>query len=162
MNQRKTFANELYKAMKKDRKIWCLTADLGYVMLDDIKKDFPDRFLNVGASEQALIGIGIGLALQGQIPFCYSITPFLLYRPFEAIRNYINHESIPVKLIGSGRDQDYQQDGFTHQAEEDKEMMGIFSNIKAYWPETEDEVVKLTKEAIETNKPYYINLTKQI
>jgi transketolase len=49
----------------------------------------------------------------------YSITPFVLYRPFEWIRNYLDHEKIPVKLVGGGRDKDYGYLGFSHWAEED-------------------------------------------
>ena len=84
------FAYELYQQMKKNKNIWLVTGDLGYKMFDSIKDDFPDRFLNAGSSEQAMMGIAVGLALKGKIPFVYSITPFLLYRSFETIRNYIN------------------------------------------------------------------------
>ncbi|MDE2590931.1 MAG: hypothetical protein KGL95_14845, partial [Patescibacteria group bacterium] len=103
-NMRARFAHELHKQMKKNPEIFVVTSDLGYKMWDSVRKDFPDRFINVGAAEQAMIGIGIGLSLAGKIPFIYSITSFLLYRPFETIRNYIHHEKIPVRLVGSGRD----------------------------------------------------------
>jgi len=92
------FAYELYKQMARDERIWLVVGDLGYKAFDYIKRDFPDRFLNCGAAEQAMMGIATGLALNGKIPFVYSITAFLLYRPFETIRNYVNHEKIPVKL----------------------------------------------------------------
>src|SRR3989344_6223554 len=86
------FAYELYKQMIKDKRIWLLVGDLGYKAFDYIKRDFPNRFLNCGASEQAMVGIATGLALDGKVPFVYSITTFLLYRPFETIRNYIDRE----------------------------------------------------------------------
>ncbi|MDO8657799.1 MAG: hypothetical protein Q7K55_03600, partial [Candidatus Levybacteria bacterium] len=101
------FAYDLYNHMAKNENIWIITGDLGYKLFDYIRRDFPERFINTGAAEQAMIGIAIGLALDGKIPFVYSITTFLLYRPFETIRNYINYEKIPVKLIGSGRNKDY-------------------------------------------------------
>ena len=104
------FAAALHDEMEKDDRIWLLTGDLGYGMLDQIRDDFPERYLNVGASEQLLIGAGVGLALSGKIPFCYSITTFLIYRAFEWHRNYLNHEKIPVMLIGSGYEDDYSHD----------------------------------------------------
>lgn len=154
------FAYEVYKHMVKNKKIWVLTNDLGYKMWDLIRKDFPDRFINVGAAEQTLIGVAVGLTLEGKIPIVYSITTFLLYRAFETIRNYINHEQIPVKLVGSGRDKDYIHDGFSHWSEDDREIMKIFKNIKPYWPNTIDEIPKLVADMIKSDKPWYVNLRR--
>lgn len=160
IKMRRCFADSLHEKMKEDARIWVVTADLGYKMWDEIKRDFPDRFINVGAAEQVMVGIGVGLAIEGKTPFIYSITTFLLYRPFETIRNYINREKIPVKLIGSGRDKDYVYDGFSHWAEEDREVMKIFTNIRSRWPEKNEEIPNLIKEAVENPIPYYINLKK--
>ena len=80
---RRLFADTLYEQMKTNDRIWLLTADLGYKLWDQIRDDFPDRYLNVGAAEQAMLDIACGLALEGKIPFCYSITTFLIYRPFD-------------------------------------------------------------------------------
>lgn len=154
------FAYELYKQMAKDERIWLLVGDLGYKAFDYIKRDFPDRFMNCGAAEQSMIDIAVGLALNGKIPFVYSITTFLLYRPFEAIRNYVNHEKIPVKLIGAGRGRDYLHDGFSHWAEEDKKVMQIFNNVVAQWPETFEEIPEIVNKMTKDNKPWYLNLKR--
>lgn len=158
--QRGWFAFELYKHMRRNKNIWLITGDLGYKLFDSIQNNFPDRFINVGAAEQALIGIGTGLALEGKIPFVYSITPFLLYRPFETIRNYVNREKIPVKLVGGGRDKDYLHDGFSHWAEEDKKVMRIFKNIKSYWPENKEDIPDIVSNMVKHNKPFYLNLKR--
>lgn len=154
------FAYELYKQMAKDKRIWLVVGDLGYKLFDYIRRDFPQRFINVGAAEQSMMGIGIGLALNGKVPIVYSITTFLLYRPFETIRNYINHENIPVKLVGSGRDKDYSHDGFSHWAEDDKSVVKIFANIEARWPQNLEGIPDLVEEMINNHKPYYINLKR--
>ena len=88
------FSYELYKRMKRNKNIYVLTGDLGFGMLDYIKKDFPKRFINVGAAEHSMVNIAVGLALENKIVFVYSITTFLIYRAFESIRNYLNHENI--------------------------------------------------------------------
>jgi len=159
-NLRKLFGELIYERMKTDERIWVITGDLGFGLWDRIQEEFPDRFLNTGASEQAMIGIAVGLAQSGKIPIVYSITPFLLYRPFETIRNYIHHEKIPVKLVGSGHGKDYHNEGFSHWASEDKQVMKIFSNIEARWPKEESEVKKVVKELLKKELPFYINLTK--
>jgi len=144
--------------MEEDCRIFLLTADLGYGILDDIRRDFPDRAVNVGSCEQLMIGMAVGLANSGFVPVCYSITPFLLYRPFELIRNYVNHEKLNIKLVGSGRDKDYAHDGITHWGEDDMAIMKNLSNISLLKPkELSDDVFKTF---INSDKPMYLNLRR--
>ena len=160
MLMRAYFAQLLHQAMADNPRIWILTGDLGYKMWDQIRADFPERYLNVGAAEQNMVGVATGLALQGQIPFVYSITPFLLYRPFETIRNYLEHEKIPVKLIGAGRDKEYGANGFSHWATEDKKVLALFPHISAHWPTFNEELAKILQRTLTQSKPFYINLKR--
>ncbi len=159
-NLRRKFADLIYEKMSTDPNIIVITGDLGYKIWDPIRKDFPDRFINAGAAEQAMVGIAVGLALEGYIPIVYSITTFLLYRPFETIRNYLNHEKIPVKLIGSGRDKDYTHDGISHWSTEDKQVLAIFSEIIGFWPNDVDELSQQFDKILYNNLPTYVNLKK--
>ena len=88
---RKQFAEFLHDEMSLNEDIHVLTGDLGYGLWDKIKLDYPDRFINFLSSEQLMLGAACGMALEGKVPVVYSITPFLLYRPFEWIRNYLNN-----------------------------------------------------------------------
>lgn len=160
-NQKRILADEVYQWMKKRSEVWVLVGDLGYKMWDEVRADFPERFINCGASEQAMIGLAVGLAISGKIPIVYSITPFLLYRPFETIRNYINNEKIPVKLVGSGRGFDYKSEGFSHWAPEDRKILKIFKNIHAVWPKTYKEIPEIVAKMINDKKPWYVNLKKK-
>ena len=129
---RKEFATFLHKEMSYNDNIVLLTGDLGYGLWDRIKIDYPDRFYNVMSSEQLMVGAAVGLAMENLIPIVYSITPFVLYRPFELLRNYLDHENIPVKLVGGGRDKDYGYLGFSHWAEEDIKVLSTLENIKLF------------------------------
>lgn len=157
---RKQIAKLLHFDMCINPDIYLITGDLGYGLWDKIRDNFPDRFFNVGSSEMAMMGMAIGLAMDGKIPFVYSITPFALYRPFEMIRNYINHENIPVKILGGGRDKDYGYLGFSHWAEEDMSIMNNFKNVLSFKPNDLLELEKAYTAAILNNKPTYINLQK--
>lgn len=159
-HMRSIFASELHAHMKKDKRLWVLTGDLGYVLWDSIAASFPTRFVNTGAAETTLIDCAVGLALSGKKPVVYSISSFLLTRPFESIRNYINNEKIPVILVGSGRDKDYEHEGFSHWAIDDRAIMQMFPNIDCYWPQSDHEIPSLVKHVIHSRKPSYVNLCK--
>jgi transketolase len=157
---RREFAKLLLDEMKSNPDIYLVTGDLGYGLWDEVKDTFPNRFYNVGSSEMAMMGMAIGLAMDGKIPFVYSITPFAIYRPFEMIRNYINHENIPVKILGGGRNEDYGYLGFSHWASEDISVMNLFENITSFKPNTTEELESSFKFSITNNTPIYINLKR--
>lgn len=157
---RQEFAKQLYKEMALNNDIWLITFDLGFGLFDKIRDDFPDRFINTGAAEQAGMDIAIGLALSGKKPVVYSITTFLLYRPFETIRTYINYEKIPVILVASGRDKDYAHDGISHWSEDIKYFLDGFPNITQFWPMDRTEIPDIVQSLIQTNSPSFLSLRR--
>ena len=66
----------------------------------------------------------------------------------------------PVKLIGAGRNKDYDWLGFSHWAHDDKEHLSGFKNIKKLWPKDETDMEKVFKEMVYSNDPYYVNLSR--
>ena len=159
---RKECAMLLLNSMVEDSSIRVITADLGFGILDQIRNAFPDRFYNVGAAEQLMIGVAIGMANEELKPVCYSMSSFILYRPFEFLRNYVNHEQIPVKLIGSGRDYDYSHDGISHWAHDDEQVLKALPNIGMYKPGSLIDLENIWDRFINSNKPEYLNLTRKI
>jgi transketolase len=157
---RRELAKLLFDEMELNPNIYLITGDLGYGLWDNIRDTYPNRFFNVGSSEMAMMGMAIGLAMDGKIPFVYSITPFAIYRPFEMIRNYIDHENIPVIILGGGRDDEYGYLGFSHWASEDMVALNVFKNLTKFKPNTQDELEGAFRFAINENKPTYINLKK--
>lgn len=157
---RKTFGEELYRQMKENDNIYLLVGDLGWGLFDRIREDFPERFINCGAAETAMVDIAIGLALSGKIPFVYSITTFLLYRPFESLRTYIDYEKIPVKLIGSGRGREYEELGYSHFAEDDFQVTNWLLSINKLTPKSKSEIKGMVEQMILNPYPYYLSLSK--
>ena len=156
------FAWHLYDLLKEDKNIVLVLIDLGYGMFDAIKNDFPEQVIITPASEQAAMGIAVGLSYSGKIPLIYSITPFILWRCAETIRLYLNGEPdyTPVKIIGSGRDNDYSHDGFSHDATDAPEFMKIMYNITEYYPKTEDDVLPMLKNMVYNNRPSFYSLKR--
>lgn len=120
---RKAVIRGLVELAEKDPRVVFLTADLGYTVVEPFAERFPDRFFNVGVSEQNMIGVASGLAESGFIPYVYSIAPFAALRPYEFIRNGPVLQRLPVRIIGVGGGFDYAPAGPTHYALED---IGVF------------------------------------
>ena len=159
VSMRKLFAELLLKEMEINDKIVIITADIGYGVLDNIRNTFPERFYNVGSCETLMIGVAVGFCYEGFLSICYTITSFLLYRPFEMIRNYVNYENLNIKLVGSGRDKDYNNNGFTHHSEDDINIVSnSFKNIEIYKPDILS--YDIFSEFIRNEKPCYLNLKR--
>lgn len=152
-------AYHLYEEMEINPNIYVVTADLGYGMFDTISADFSDRFINVGAAEQTALDVCVGLSMAGKIPFMYTITPFY-HRGMETIRTYIDHENIPVIMLGSGRDDDYSHDGFSHDATDINNFMNLFDNVKQYYPEEKEEIKDLLIKVLKNRQPTFISLRR--
>ena len=82
----------------------------------------------------------------------------MIYRPFELLRNYLDHENIPVKLVGGGRNKDYGYLGFSHWAEEDIKVLSTLKNIKLFKPKKLKN--KMCKDFLYNYKPSYLNLSR--
>ena len=157
---RRFFVDQLSSTMEADDTIVVLLGDLGYGLFDKLRSKFPDRCINVGAAEQLMVGSAVGIALENKIPVCYSITPFLLYRPFEFIRNFLHEEKIVVKLVGSGRDKDYKDAGYTHHSTEARDLLDQFHNIEKYFPENNQELQDQFQSFLYSDKPAFLSLKK--
>lgn len=154
------FVKLLAKEMRDNSSIYVLLGDLGYGIFDSLRAEFPSRCINVGSSEQLLLGMGVGMALEGKIPVCYSISSFLVYRPFEFIRNYLDYESVPVKLVGSGRDEDYAEAGFTHHSTELKSVLSCMPGIESFWPTEPSDLREQVPEFLYSDRPAFLSLRR--
>ena len=157
---RRTFFQELHKQMTINTNIWALTGDLGYRGFDQIKDDYPKRFVNCGASEQAMMDMAVGMVYDGKLPVVYSITPFLIYRAFETIKLYIVHEKLHVILVGSGRGKDYHIDGESHNATDIPIVLASLQGLVQYYPEDKQEIPKLMEKVIKEPLPTFISLRR--
>jgi transketolase len=116
---RSEFLAGLADLADRDPRVMLLTADLGFGSIEVFADRHPDRFMNLGVAEQAMVGVATGLAEGGFIPYCYSIASFAVARTFEFLRNGPIAHNLPVRLIGIGPGMDYSYDGLTHFALED-------------------------------------------
>ena len=122
-------------------------------------QQFPNRFFNLGLAEQSGISIAAGMAIEGLRPVVYSITPFLLERPFEQIKIDIDEQNLPVVLVGYS---DYPTHGPTHSLLNAEGLVKLFKNIAGYFPKNSQETEKAMWEAYHANKPAIICLKRDV
>jgi transketolase len=158
---RNTFIKVLVEQAQKDERIFVITPDLGFSVLEEFEHKFPERFLNVGISEANAVGIAAGLALSGKIVYVYSIIPFVTMRPFEQVRVDVAYMNTNVRLVGVGAGLTYGAAGATHHAIEDLAVMRALPNMTVLSPSDPYEVEHLVKESFNYNGPVYFRLAKK-
>jgi len=157
---RKAVIDRLTSHSGKNKKIFLITGDAGFGVLDDYKRRFPDRFLNLGVAEQNMIGFAAGLALSGFRAVIYNIIPFLLYRCYEQVRNDICYQELPVILIGIGSGITYAPQGVTHYSVEDIALARTLPNLTILSPADPAEAGLCLEYAMKSNAPVYIRIAK--
>jgi transketolase len=156
---RRKFGKIICNLAKKDSKIILLVGDIGYGIFDEFRQKYPSRFFNMGICEQSLIGAASGMALQGLKPWVYTITPFLIERPFEQIKLDIDQQKANVKLVGFA---DYPSLGPTHAELNAKKLMKLFKNIKSFFPKNSHETEKAIYKSYNQISPTFISLKTDI
>ena len=151
---RRAFGKTIVKLAEKDEKIILISGDVEQEM-DEYKKRFPNRYFNMGLCEQSMISLAAGMAAEGLRPYVYSITPFLIERPFEQIKLDIDQQNVNVKLVGFS---DYPKLGPTHTELSGEKLMILFKNITSYFPKNGEETMQSVNEAFNNIGPAFISL----
>ncbi len=152
---RRRFGKLISELAKKDQKIVLLVGDIGYGIFDDFRKQHPKRFFNLGICEQSLLGTAAGMSLEGLKPWVYTITPFLIERPFEQLKLDIDQQNVNVKLVGFA---DYPKLGPTHSETNAEKIMELFKNIKPFFPKNSQETENAVLECHKNIGPNFISL----
>lgn len=159
---RNNFADTLYECGKENSRVAIVVADISPAgSMEKFRKEFPERFLNVGVAEQSMIGICAGMALKGLQPFAYTIATFALYRPFEFVRDDLGYQNLPVTVVGIGGGVVYSTLGGTHHCQEDIAIAGAIPNMSIIAPCDPLEAREATIYCAQQQKgPIYLRLGK--
>src|SRR3990172_11538584 len=131
---RKEIVDRLIPYAHNNPKIFLLVCDMGFGVVDNFKKEFPDRTINSGIMEQGIVGIAAGMAMTGFVPIVYSIVNFLAFRAFEQIRNDVVLQDLNVKFIATGVNNYFKFLGKSHCCDEDDKKLMELIKMKVYDP----------------------------
>ncbi len=158
---REAYGEILLELGRKHRNIVALDADLsGSTMTKFFAKEFPERFFNMGVSEQDLIGTAAGLALAGKVPFASTFAVFASGRVWEQIRQSVAYPRLNVKIVASHGGICVGEDGASHQALEDLTLMRVIPGMTVIVPADGFELKSIVEKAFETPGPFYIRTSR--
>lgn len=163
---RDAFLMRIWQHMGQSQKVFFICADFGSPVLDKIRTDFPNRFVNVGIAEQNLINISAGLSLEGYTVFAYAIAPFITMRCYEQIRVNLallsEVRSMNVNLIGVGAGYSYVVSGPTHQCYEDITLMRAMPNMQVLSPADHVTAAAMFDRCVGVMGPKYLRFDAQV
>jgi transketolase len=156
------FGRGVVAAGKRDERVIVLCADLAEsTRAEWFKKEFPERYIEIGVAEQNLATVAAGLAVYGKIPFITSYAAFSPGRNNEQIRTTISLNNVPVKVCGMHAGISVGPDGATHQALEDVALMRVQPNMTVIVPCDAHEAQKATEAVALTNRPAYLRFGRE-
>ena len=159
---RNGFGEGLVLAGERDERVMALCADLTEsTRVEDFKKAFPERFVQMGVSEQSLAAIAAGMALAGRVPFIASYACFSPGRNWEQIRTTACLQETNVKIAGAHAGVSVGPDGATHQMTEDIAIMRVLPNMTVLVPADSIETKKAVLAAVEHEGPVYIRFARE-
>ena len=156
---RAAYGHVLKTEVYKNPNVVVLEADLGNATKSNAFKEVaPERYFNMGISEQDLIGTAAGFAAAGKIPLASTFAVFATGRAFEQVRNSVCYPKLNVKICATHAGLTVGADGGSHQAIEDISLMRTLPNMTVINPADAKETEAAVLAAIDYQGPVYIRL----
>ena len=161
LGTRNVYGEILVELARTNKDIVVLDADLSSSTMTKLfAREFPDRFFNMGVSEQDMMGTAAGLALTGKIPFVSTFAIFAAGRAWEQVRQAIAYPKLNVKIVASHGGISVGEDGVSHQMTEDLGTMRVIPNMTVIVPADGIEIKEIIKAALDTKGPFYIRTSR--
>lgn len=156
---RESYGKKLVELGKKNNDIVVLDADLATATKTiDFKKEFPNRFFDMGIAEQDMMSTAAGLATCGKIPFASTFAVFAAGRSYDQIRNSICYPNLNVKICATHAGISVGEDGATHQMLEDISLMRTLPNMTVISVSDDIQTKWAVEEISKINGPVYLRL----
>lgn len=157
---RESFIERVTQLAEHDARVMLVTGDLGFGILTDFARRFPQQFINAGVAEQNMTSLAAGLALEGYIVFTYSIANFAFMRCLEQIRNDAAYHQANVNVVAVGGGFSYGQLGMSHHATEDLSIMRSIPEVTVVSPGDDWEAAEAAEAVVRHPGTSYIRLDR--
>src|SRR6202790_2517504 len=157
---RQTCLNWVHKLAKEDPRVVFIGSDLSPGLLKDMRAEMPERWYMEGITEQNVVGMAAGMAMEGLIPYANTIATFFSRRSYEQVAVDCCLHNVPVRLISNGGGLVYAPLGPTHLAIEDLAIMRALPNMTIVAVCDADEMTRFMDVSVDWPGPIYIRLAK--
>lgn len=157
---RDAFFDRIYELAANDPNVVFLSADADAFSLQKFRKDFPDRYINIGVAEQNMINVASGLSLCDKNVFVYAILPFVTMRCYEQIKFNLCGMNLPVTIVGVGAGYSFDFDGPSHHGVGDIGILRMLPEMTIYNPATPLCADNCAQAAYESSTPVCVRLDK--
>jgi transketolase len=157
---RKVAIAKIHELARRDARVVFIGSDLGAGVLAEMKAEMPERFFMEGVTEQAIVGMAAGLALDGYVPYINTIATFLTRRCFEQLAVDVCMHALPVRLIASGGGAVYAPLGPTHMALDDLALLRTLPGMTIVAPVDAPEMARAMDASLDLPGPLYVRIAK--
>ncbi len=156
---RNQFARTLEQVGASDEQLVVLLGDISVFLLRGFQQRFPNRFYNIGISEQTIVGMAAGLSAVGFHPIVHNIARFAVERCYEQIKIDLCYQKLGATIISVGSAFDYAGLGCTHHCYEDFAVLRSLPNMRIVCPSSEIEFDTIFRQTYaDNNYPTYFRL----
>ena len=157
---RPTCVDKVFELARRDPRVAYIGSDLDPPIARRMREEMPGRAFMEGVSEQHVVGMAAGLAMEGMIPYVHTIATFITRRCYEQVAVDLCLHNLPVRLIGNGGGLVYAPLGPTHLAIEDIAIMRALPNMTVVSVCDADEMKRFMDQTLDWPGPIYIRLAK--
>ena len=158
---RDAFGAALLEVARANPRVVALDGDLSSSTgMAGMRKEFPERFFNLGIAEANLIGVAAGFAAAGFIPFVGSLPAFLLSNAYDQLRLQVAIAGLNVKLLGSHAGVSTGREGPTSMSIEDFALVGGLPPFVILVPSDETMMALAVQAAAEHQGPVYLRSSR--
>ncbi len=152
---RKIFPKTVLEIMDKDDRVVVLLGDIGVFAFQSVFEKYPTRIYNIGILEQSMVSIAAGLAIASFVPIVHTISPFLVARAYEQIRDDFGFQNLIGTFVGVDVYTTSPNLGLTHSCPEDTILMNCVPNMNTFIPETAEDFDLKLKENYNKSLNYF-------
>ena len=156
---RRTFLNKVATMIPNEPDTVFMTVDIGMWAIKEVLEKYPERCMNIGIFEDAMISVAAGMASRRLYPTIFGIQPYLIERAYEQIKMELAYQKFGVNIVGTGAAVDYSKYGYSHYCAEDISLIKQLPGCEFIAPGTAKEFKQLFEETYRNTHPTFFRVS---